>query len=65
MIFSGQDYDPNSFAFIVLANAFSISFDFIGNDFQALVVDLMPNGSLDLWLHPVENQQHQSPLSLI
>ncbi|XP_039143791.1 probable LRR receptor-like serine/threonine-protein kinase At3g47570 [Dioscorea cayenensis subsp. rotundata] len=42
-----------------------VSTDSEGNDFKALVLDLMPNGSLDSWLHPVENQQHQSPLSLI
>ncbi|KAH7657251.1 Non-specific serine/threonine protein kinase protein [Dioscorea alata] len=42
-----------------------VSTDSEGSDFKALVLDLMPNGSLDSWLHPAENQQHQNPLSLI
>ncbi|KAM0933691.1 putative protein kinase RLK-Pelle-LRR-XII-1 family [Dioscorea sansibarensis] len=42
-----------------------VSIDSEGNDFKALVLDLMPNGSLDSWLHPAEKQQYQSPLCFI
>ncbi|XP_030529027.1 probable LRR receptor-like serine/threonine-protein kinase At3g47570 [Rhodamnia argentea] len=31
-----------------------LSIDFQGNDFEALVVEFMPNGSLDRWLRPTE-----------
>ena len=42
------------------------SIDFRGNDFKALVFEYMPNGSLDMWLHPNETEQHQfRNLSLI
>ncbi|XXG58558.1 hypothetical protein AAC387_Pa04g0843 [Persea americana] len=42
------------------------SIDFRGNDFKALVFEYMPNGSLNMWLHPNETEQHQfRNLSLI
>ena len=31
--------------------------DFRGNEFKALVLEFMANGSLDVWLHPKENEQ--------
>ncbi|XP_077239082.1 uncharacterized protein LOC143880177 isoform X2 [Tasmannia lanceolata] len=35
------------------------SIDFGGNDFKALVFEFMPNGSLEKWLHPEVDAQHQ------
>ncbi|XP_077225758.1 receptor kinase-like protein Xa21 [Tasmannia lanceolata] len=35
------------------------SIDFGGNDFKALVLEFMPNGSLEKWLHSKLDGQHQ------
>ncbi|XP_021903992.1 probable LRR receptor-like serine/threonine-protein kinase At3g47570 isoform X1 [Carica papaya] len=40
-----------------------VSIDFQGNDFKALVYDLMVNGNLDEWLHPV-NEASEAPRHL-
>ncbi|KAJ7942552.1 putative Receptor-kinase [Quillaja saponaria] len=34
------------------------SVDHQGNEFKALVFEFMPNGSLDDWVHPINNDQH-------
>ncbi|PIA45314.1 hypothetical protein AQUCO_01700685v1 [Aquilegia coerulea] len=36
------------------------SADFQGNNFKALIFEYMHNGSVENWLHPVSNRQHQS-----
>jgi Leucine-rich repeat (LRR) protein len=35
------------------------SIDHQGNDFKSLVFEFMSNGSLDQWLHPLKDGQHQ------
>jgi serine/threonine protein kinase len=36
------------------------SIDHEGNDFESLIFEFMCNGSLDQWLHPKNDEQHQS-----
>ncbi|XP_038994374.1 probable LRR receptor-like serine/threonine-protein kinase At3g47570 isoform X1 [Hibiscus syriacus] len=38
------------------------SIDFQGNNFKALVLELLPNGSLETWLHPSSTELHNSPI---
>ncbi|CAA7036659.1 unnamed protein product [Microthlaspi erraticum] len=37
------------------------SIDFQGNEFRALIYEFMPNGSLDMWLHPEEVEETRRP----
>ncbi|CAA7036661.1 unnamed protein product [Microthlaspi erraticum] len=37
------------------------SIDFKGNEFRALIYEFMPNGSLDMWLHPEEVEETRRP----
>ncbi|KAF2573954.1 hypothetical protein F2Q70_00002271, partial [Brassica cretica] len=37
------------------------SIDFQGNQFRALIYEFMPNGSLDMWLHPDEVEEIRRP----
>ncbi|KAF8109725.1 hypothetical protein N665_0093s0075 [Sinapis alba] len=37
------------------------SIDFQGNEFRALIYEFMPNGSLDMWLHPEEVEEISRP----
>ncbi|XP_018436160.1 probable LRR receptor-like serine/threonine-protein kinase At3g47570 [Raphanus sativus] len=37
------------------------SIDFLGNQFRALIYEFMPNGSLDMWLHPDEVEEIARP----
>ncbi|CAL9247340.1 unnamed protein product [Arabidopsis halleri] len=37
------------------------SVDFQGNEFRALIYEFMPNGSLDMWLHPEEIEEIRRP----
>ncbi|XXG58762.1 hypothetical protein AAC387_Pa04g0989 [Persea americana] len=41
------------------------SIDFTGNDFKALIFEYMPNGSLDTWLHPNEEQHNSTHLNFM
>ncbi|XP_010515061.1 PREDICTED: probable LRR receptor-like serine/threonine-protein kinase At3g47570 [Camelina sativa] len=37
------------------------SIDFHGDEFRALIYEFMPNGSLDMWLHPEEVEETRRP----
>ncbi|XP_048596586.1 probable LRR receptor-like serine/threonine-protein kinase At3g47570 [Brassica napus] len=37
------------------------SIDYQGNQFRALIYEFMPNGSLDMWLHPEEVEEIHRP----
>ena len=40
--------------------------DYSGNQFKALVYEFMTNGSLDIWLHPmIDNEKQSRNLSLL
>ncbi|GAB2228017.1 hypothetical protein Droror1_Dr00009846, partial [Drosera rotundifolia] len=40
------------------------SIDFQGNDFKALIYELIPNGNVESWLHPLQPQQEGETRSL-
>jgi LRR receptor-like serine/threonine-protein kinase EFR len=41
------------------------SVDFEGKDFKALVYEFMPNGNLEMWLHPEDGLKQLRSLSLL